>query len=100
MSVFVDDHMSIFFPKTYSHLHLVLQEYDIKMSCNDLETNSTREIAHLLISIVLTSIFQTSLANFRTAKSVSTVMNKLCVGFGGNREELKEKHTGKKVENR
>ena len=72
------------------------------MSCNDLETNNTSKIACLLISIVLTSTFSTSLANFGMATFVSTVINKLRVGFGGNKEELKEKHAGKKknVENR
>ena len=30
------------------------------------------------------------------SKVVITVTSKLHVGFGGNREELKEEHTGKK----
>lgn len=51
--------------------------------------NDTSKTTHLLITTVLNSTFQTSLANFRLATFVRTVMNKLHVGFGGNREELK-----------
>lgn len=94
--VFVEDHTSIFSKDMLTLFIWSSKEYDVKMSYNNLETNSTSEIAYLLINIVLTSTFQTSLANFRMSKVVITVTNKLHVGFGGNREELKEKHTGKK----
>lgn len=90
-------------PFFQGHVHTVMwfsKKYDIKMSCNDLGTNGPRTITHLLISIALTSTFQTSLANFGMSKTVSTVTNKLHVGFGGNREDLKEKHTEKNVQNR
>ena len=99
--VFVDDHTSIFSKDMLTLFIWFSKESDAKMSCNDLETSSTSKTAHLLISIVLSSTFLANLVNFGMAVFVSTITNKQCVGFGSNREELKEKHTEKKkVEHR
>lgn len=62
--------------------------------------NGTSKIAHLLITTVLTSIFQTSVANFRMATFVRTVTNKLHLGFGDDRGELKGTQKKKNGEER
>lgn len=89
-----------FFPSHINTLHPFLQGIWHKNGVAMMwRQNGTSKIAHLLITTVLTSIFQTSLANFRMATFVRTVTNKLYLGFGDDRKSWKA-HTKKNGEER
>lgn len=82
MPISLHDHMSPF-PRAVLIPFIIAfsKGFVTKMGNNELKTKKhTSKIAHLL-STVLTSTFQTSLANVRMPECVKTIINRQCVGL-------------------
>lgn len=100
MPISLHDHMSPF-PRAVLIPFIIAfsKEFVTKMGNNELKTiKRTSKIAHLL-STVLTSTFQTSLANVRMPECVKTIINRQCVGLEVMEKSWKQSRW-EKVENR